>query len=248
LLGTNGIAVTTGHSTTAYFTIGQAGHPNTITNVGGNGVACSLFGAGTEKCSIMSNVINAHNFAGSPGINTGADQATAAGGNNTTAAAQVGTLYLDIQNNNVSNTSGNGILSTVRSVSSNGIYRIANNTVAQPTVASGTVYGIRADSGNGLGSPNLCLKISGNTTAGSTNGSITAPGIGLRQSHVDPQGGIGTFRIDGLTPSPANDAQMQAYVGNAGQNPGSANGTFGATGVASISSGGTFTAATCTIP
>lgn len=216
--------------------------------MGGNGVACSLFGVGTERCSIAFNVINAHNFAGSPGINTGADQATAVTGNTTTAAAQVGTLHLDIHDNNVSNTSGNGILSTLRSVSSNGIFRIQNNTVARPTVASGTVYGIRADSGNGLGSPNLCLAISGNTTSGSTNGSLTAPGIGLRQSHAEPQAGIGTFRIDGLTPSPANDAQMQTYVGNTGQNPGSANGTFGATGVASISSGGTFTSGICTIP
>jgi len=241
-LGTNGIAVTAGESSTAYFTIGQSGHPNTITNVRGNGIACSLFGNGTEECNIAFNTINASNTAGSPGINTGADQSVAGG------SAGVGTLYLDIHNNNVSNTTGNGILSTLRSVSSNGIFRIENNTVAQPTVASGTVYGIRADSGNGVGAPTLCLKISGNTTAGSTTGVVTAPGIGLRQSHVDPGGGIGTFNIDGLTPNPSNDAQMQAYVGNAGQNPGSANGSFGATGVASISAGATYHTGTCTIP
>jgi large repetitive protein len=241
-LGTNGIAVTAGESTAAYFTIGQSGHPNTITNVRGNGIACSLFGNGTEKCSIASNVINANNTAGSPGINTGADQSVAGG------SAGVGTLYLDIHDNTVSNTTGNGILSTLRSVSSNGVFRIQNNNVAQPTALSGTVYGIRADSGNGLGAPTLCLKISGNTTAGSTNGAITAPGIGLRQSHADPGGGIGTFNIDGLTPNPSNDAQMQLYVGNLGQNPGSANGTFGANGVASISSGATYHAGTCTIP
>jgi YVTN family beta-propeller protein len=246
LLGTNGIAVTAGESTSAFFTIGQSGHPNTITNVGGNGVACSLFGVGTEKCSIASNVINAHNYAGSSAINTGADQATASG------ASGVGTLYLDIHNNNVSNSAGNGILSTVRSVSSNGIFHIESNTVAQSPTASGTVYGIRVDSGNynGTGTPNsptVCLKIDDNTTAGSTNGSLTAPGIGLRQAHVT--GGIGTFNIDGLTPNdPSNDAQMEAYVGNQGQNPGSANGTFGATGVASISGGATYHKATCTIP
>ena len=39
-LGTNGIAVTAGESTTAYFTIGQSGHPNTITNVRGDGIDC----------------------------------------------------------------------------------------------------------------------------------------------------------------------------------------------------------------
>ena len=241
-LGTNGIQVTAGESTTAFFVIGQSGHPNTITDVRGDGIACSLFGQGTEKCSIALNTINANNTAGSPGINTGADQTTTSG------ASGVGTLYLDIHDNNVRNTTGNGILSTVRSVSSTGIFHIENNTVARPTTASGTVYGIRADSGNGTGSPAVCLKIDGNTTGGSTNGSITAPGIGLRQSHSDPAGGIGTFNIDGLTPDPSNDAQMEAYVGNAGQNPVSANGTFGATGVASISSGATYHKGTCTIP
>ena len=221
--------------------IGQSGHPNTVTDVRGDGIACSLFGQGTEKCSIAFNAINANNTAGSPGINTGADQTTTSG------ATGVGTLYLDIHDNNVRNTTGNGILSTVRSVSSTGIFHIENNTVAQPTTASGTVYGIRADSGNGTGSPTVCLKIDGNTTAGSTNGTITAPGIGLRQSHSDPAGGIGTFNIDGLTPDPSNDAQLEAYVGNAGQNSGSSNGSFGATGVASISGGATFHRGTCTI-
>ena len=148
----------------------------------------------------------------------------------------------------VINTTGVGILATVSSVSTTGIYWIQNNNVAAPTTASGTIYGIRVSSGNGVGNPIVCLKISGNTTAGSTNGVTTAPGIGLRQSHSDPGGGIGTFRIDGLTPTPSNDAQMEAYVGNAGQNPGSANGSFGATGVASISAGATFTASTCSIP
>jgi len=128
------------------------------------------------------------------------------------------------------------------------VFYVQNNSVAAPTVSSGTVYGIRVNSGNGVGNPTVCLKISGNTTAGSTNGSVTAPGIGLRQSHSDPGGGIGTFQIFGLSPSPSNDAQMEAYVGNGNQNPGSANGTFGATGVASISGGGTFTANACTIP
>jgi hypothetical protein len=92
----------------------------------------------------------------------------------------------------------------------------------------------------------VCLKIDGNTTSGSTNGTTTAPGIGLRQNHLS--GTVDTFKIDGLTPSPATDAQMEAYVGNGGQNPLSANGTFGATGVASISAGATFTSGTCTIP
>jgi HYR domain/Bacterial Ig domain len=239
-IGTNGIAVTAGESTTAYFTIGQSGHPNTITNVRGDGIAVSLFGNGSMKATVGFNVINANNTAGSSGINTGADQSVASGSGGS------GTLDLDIHNNNITNTTGNGILATVSSVSSTGIYWIQNNNVAAPTTSSGTIYGIRVSSGNGVGNPTVCLKVSGNTTAGSTNGSVTAPGIGLRQSHSDPGGGVGTFNIEGLSPNPSNDAQMEAYVGNAGQNPGSANGTFGTTGVAAISSGGTYHAGTCT--
>ena len=246
-IGTNGIAVTVGHQSDGFFTIGQSGQPNTITNVKGNGIACSKFGndsgSGTNasKCVIAFNVIDANNTANSPGINTGADSATA----NTNTPL----LYLDIHDNTVSNTTGNGILSTIRSVDGTGIFHIENNNVAQPTLVSGTTYGIRVDAGNGTESAGatLCLKISGNTTAGSHNATDTviAPGIGLRQQHTVV---TSTFQIDGLTPATANDAQMEAYVGNAGQNPGSANGTFGATGVASVSAGATYVAATCTIP
>jgi hypothetical protein len=237
-LGTNGIQTTVGHQSSGYFTIGASGHPNTITNVRGNGVACSLFGTSTAKCAIAFNTIVANNTAGSAGINTGADQAT--------GSSDAGTLLLDIHDNNVSKTNGNGILATVRSASSSGIFHIQNNTVGRPTASSGTIYGIRVDSGNGIGAASVCLKISGNSTIGSTNGTTTAPGIGLRVQHT---GTSSTMQIDGLTPSPAADGgQMETYVGNTGQNPGSANGSFGVNGVSSISSGATYTASTCTIP
>jgi hypothetical protein len=237
-LGTNGIQTTIGHQSAGFFTIGASGHPNSIRNVRGNAIACSLFGTGTEKCTIAFNTVVANNTAGSPGINTGADQATGSG--------NTGTLYLDIHDNNVSQTVGNGILATVRNVSSSGIFHIENNIVARPTVSSGTIYGIRVDSGNGLGASSICLKISGNTTAGSTNGTTTAPGIGLRVQHT---GTTSTMQIDGLTPATATDGgPMETYVGNTGQNPGSANGTFGINGVFSISAGATYTASTCTIP
>jgi hypothetical protein len=216
-LGTNGVAVTVGHQSSGYFTIGASGHPNTITNVKGNGVACSLFGTGTAKCTIAFNVINANNTANSAGINTGADSAT--------AASNTPTLYLDIHNNNVSNTTGNGILSTIRSVDSNGTFFIQNNTVVKPTGTS--TYGIRADAGNGTESAGatLCLKINGNTTEGATNmsGTIKFTGIGLRQQHAAGLP-VSTFHIDGLSPATSNDAQMEAYV--SGQNPASVAGTW----------------------
>src|SRR5204862_6880783 len=141
---------------------------------------------------------------------TGADQSVASGSSGN------GTIDLDINNNNISNTTGNGIRTAISSVSTIGIFHIQNITVAQPTTSSGTVYGIRVSSGNGVGNPPVCLKLSGNTTAGSTSGAVTAPGIGLRQSHSDPGGSVGTFNIEGLSPNPSNDAQMEAYVGNAG--------------------------------
>ena len=59
-IGTNGIAVTAGESTTAYFSIGASGAANNITNVRGDGIDCSLFGNGTEKCIIAFNIINAN--------------------------------------------------------------------------------------------------------------------------------------------------------------------------------------------
>ena len=245
-LGTNGVQVTIGNKSDGFFTIGASGAGNNITNVKGNGIACSKFGndsgSGTNasKCIIAFNTIDANNTANSSGINTGAD--------NGAVNTETPQLYLDIHNNTVSNTTGNGILSTIRDVDGNGVFSIVNNTVNQP-IQGTTAYGIRVDSGNGGESvgATVCLKISGNTTTGGKNGSgtITAPGIGLRQNNQT--GPAGTFNIDGLTPNPSNDAQMEAYVGNIGQNPGSANGTFGADGVASIDSGATFHAGTCTI-
>ncbi|WP_052292088.1 hypothetical protein [Mesorhizobium japonicum] len=230
-IGTNGIEVTIGHLSSGYFTIGEAGHGNTITNVAGNGIAASLFGTGTASYDIGYNTIDANNTAGSAGINTGADQATS----NTNTP----TLYLNIHNNNVQHTQGAGILSTIRSVDGTGYFKIQNNSVTNLT-APGLQYGIRVDAGNGTEATgaHVILQIDGNIAVGHSNagGTITDPGIGIRQQH---SGVTSTFQIVGLAPSPANDAQMETYV--SGQNPGSAAGTFGTGGTASISSGATYT-------
>ncbi|MGX9053219.1 beta strand repeat-containing protein [Mesorhizobium sp. 14Argb] len=230
-IGTNGIEVTIGHLSSGYFTIGETGHGNTITNVAGNGIAASLFGTGTASYDIGYNTIDANNTAGSAGINTGADSAT--------SNTDTPTLYLNIHNNNVQHTQGAGILSTIRSVDGTGYFKIQNNSVTNLT-APGLQYGIRVDSGNGSEATgaHVILQIDGNTAVGHSNagGTITDPGIGIRQQHT---GVISTLQIVGLAPSPANDAQMEAYV--SGQNPGSAAGTFGTGGTASISSGATYT-------
>jgi hypothetical protein len=242
-MGTNGIQVTVGNKSDGFFTIGAPGQGNNITNVKGNGVAFSKFGnngtLGRTKGVIAFNTINANNTVNSAGINTGAD--------NGVANTETPLLHLDIHDNNVSNTTGNGILSTIRSVDGTGIFHIQNNIVAKPTTLSGTIYGIRVDAGNGgeATGATVCLLITGNNTTGSTNASmtITAPGIGIRQNHTAP---VATFRIEGLSPTPASDGQMETYVSS--QNPASAPGTFGTGGTASISAGATFTASTCTIP
>src|SRR5205085_923322 len=93
----------------------------------------------------------------------------------------------------------------------------------------------------------VCLTISSNNTTGGKNGSgsITAPGIGLRENHSI--GTLATFNINGLSPDPASDGgQMEGYVN--GLNPQSASGTFGVGGTSSIDSGATYHNATCTIP
>src|SRR5262249_11387544 len=125
-IGTNGIAVTVGHQSDGFFTIGQSRPPNTIHHVPGKGIACSKFGndsgsgGNASKCIIAFNVIDANNTANSAGINTGADSAT--------ASSNTPLLYLDIHDNNVSNTTGNGILSTIRSTDGTGIFHVQNNT------------------------------------------------------------------------------------------------------------------------
>ena len=244
-MGTNGIQITVGNKSDGFFTIGASGQGNNITNVKGDGIACGKFGdnsgsgANATKCIIAYNTINANNTANSPGINTGAD--------NGVSNTEHPTLYLDIHNNTTSNTTGNGIIASITNVDGTGVFSIQNNTVNQP-IQGTTAEGIKVLAGNGGESTGatVCLLIASNTTTGgkNTSGSITAPGIGLRQNHVTV---TSTFNINGLTPNPASDGgQMEAYVN--GQNPASASGTFGVGGTVSVSSGATYHASTCTIP
>ena len=82
----------------------------------------------------------------------------------------------------------------------------------------------------------MCLEISGNTTAGSTNSATatTSPGINLRKQGTDPA--INTFGIEGMaaTASPG----VENYVN--GLNT-STSGTFGVGGTALLSAQTGFT-------
>ena len=76
--------------------------------------------------------------------------------------------------------------------------QVLNNTVAAPIATNAARAGIRVDSGSPQGDTTMCLEISGNTTAGSTNTDTgtTSPGINLRKQGTDPA--VNTFGIEGL--------------------------------------------------
>jgi Domain of unknown function DUF11/HYR domain/Calx-beta domain len=244
-MGTNGIQITIGNKTDAFFSVGASGAGNNVSNIKGIGISCGKFGedsgSGTNasKCIVAFNVVNANNTANSSGISIGADEGA--------ATNETPTLYADIHNNTVSNTTGNGIIASALSCNATGIFSITSNTVNQP-IAGTTAHGIKVLSGNGgeANGATVCLTISGNTTTGGTNasGTIKAPGIGLRENHT--AGTLATFNINGLTPNPASDGgQMEGYVN--GQNPGSASGTFGVGGTSSIDAGATYHAGNCVL-
>ncbi len=82
----------------------------------------------------------------------------------------------------------------------------------------------------------MCLEISGNTTAGSTNNDTgtTSPGINLRKQGTDPN--VNTFGIDGMTATASPG--VETYVN--GLNT-STSGTFGVGGTALLSAASGFT-------
>jgi large repetitive protein len=89
----------------------------------------------------------------------------------------------------------------------------------------------------------MCVQISGNVTAGSTNSGTgtTSPGINLRK-----QGNVATtnvFGIVGLSPSPTGTPNVENHVN--GLNT-STSGTFGVGGTALLS--GTSGFVSCSIP
>ncbi|WP_440224335.1 beta strand repeat-containing protein [Dokdonella sp. MW10] len=182
---------------------GTAGTP--IANITGSAISVSALNAGAEVTgSITNNVVAPAHPANSLGANG------IAFGVNGVNATDNPTMSINVSNNIVSQTDGNGILGVVRATQGVLNARVENNTVAAPL--GGVRPGIRLDSGNNAVGENttLCVALSGNTSAGSGG----TEGIGLRK-----QGAVATtdaFGIVGLgvnTTSPL----LQAYVN--GQNP-----------------------------
>jgi hypothetical protein len=141
-----------------------------------------------------------------------------------------------IASNNVMGTDGPGIYPLVRGSGSTMIARVLGNTVAAPSTTSAARAGIRVDSGSSAGDTTMCLELSGNTTAGSTNSgtATTSPGINLRKQGTDPD--VNTFGIEGMTVT--SSPGVENYVNSLNT---STSGTFGTGGTALLSATSGFT-------
>jgi large repetitive protein len=208
---------------------------NRIRHIDCIGIELQADGPVTVTTTVQDNFINANSAVGCAGIAIGTDDPANIG--------VAGTHATVISGNNVMGTDGPGIYAIVRNSISSMTARILNNTVAAPITTNAARAGIRVDSGSAQGNTTLCVQISGNTTAGSTNTATatTSPGINLRK-----QSGVATtnvFGIVGLSPSPTGTPTVENYVN--GLNT-STSGTFGVNGTALLSATSGFVS--CTIP
>lgn len=225
-MGTNAIIATVNGRGQGNFNISNNGTvANPVGNTLGTALVLSSFGLANVTATVNGNVIVANNMFASQGIGAGTGI--------TFAATDTPSLAMDITNNSISQTDGNGMLVVARGATGAVRARIQNNTVAAPLGANRN--GIRIDSGNG-GSVNdsVCLNISGNISAGS---GATPEGIGLRKQGA--VAGTNNMAFHGFATSPASAAQATAYV--TAQNPGSASGTF-------LLNGDNFNSPTCNLP
>jgi hypothetical protein len=204
---------------------GTAG--NRIRNIDCIAIELQADGPVNVTTTVQNNFINANSAVGCAGIAVGTDDPSALG---------AGTHSTLISGNDVMGTDGPGIFPIVRDSGSTMTARVLNNTVAAPITTNAARAGIRVDSGSATGDTTLCLEISGNTTAGSTNTgtATTSPGINLRKQGTDPA--VNAFGIEGMaaTSSPG----VENYVN--GLNT-STSGTFGVGGTALLSAASGFT-------
>ncbi|HKR65230.1 MAG TPA: Ig-like domain-containing protein [Thermoanaerobaculia bacterium] len=195
-LGTNAIETAVSGIGSGNFNISNNGTvANPLRNMTGAGITMSVFGNANVTGTISNNVIVANNALGSSGIAAGADQ--------TFGFTDSPNINVTISGNNVSNTSGNGILAGVRNTNGIGSFKITNNTVGAPTAS--VRPGIRVDSGTAAGgNASLCLELTGNTTGGSGG----SAGIGLRKQGTNPA--LNAFGIVGM--SATSSPGVEQYV------------------------------------
>jgi len=198
-MNTNAVLVSIGGVGSANADISNNGTSGTpIANLNGAAVAFSVAGPSSGSVTIQNNFLSPSNVVGSQGIVV-ADGAQF-------ASTDAPDVKATISGNTISNTDGNGIFVQTRQSNGSIEAKIQNNTVAAP--AGAARQGIRVESGGTIGNTNVCLNISGNTSAG--NGT---QGIGLRKQGTNAA--VNVFGINGMaaTATPG----VEAYVN--GLNP-----------------------------
>ena len=133
---------------------------NRLRNIDCIAIEMQMDGPVTMTSTVSNNFINANSAVGCAGIAVGTDDPYDLG---------AGTHSTLISGNNVMGTDGPGIFPIVRDSGSTMFARVLNNTVAAPIATNAARAGIRVDSGSAAGDTTMCLEITGNTTAGSTN-------------------------------------------------------------------------------
>jgi len=172
-----------------------------LTNFQGIGVSVFMGGTVTGTTTVNNNVIVSNQTigAGSTGIGVQADDGPAG------LATSDPDVNFTVNNNNISNNEGSGIRAIARATNRATMdVTIQNNTVTAPTLANRN--GIRVDSGSAAGDTNVCMLMTGNTSAGS---GVNA-GLGIRKQGTNAA--VNVFGIVGLSPSSATAAQAEAKV------------------------------------
>ena len=144
---------------------------NQCTQTEANGVDVEIWGATLSDVNMSNNQFTDTGDVATPGFNANSAVGCAgiAVGTDDPAGVGAGTHTTPISGNNVTGTDGPGIFPIVRNSGSTMTARVTNNTVAAAIATNAARAGIRVDSGSAVGDTTLCLEISGNTTAGSTN-------------------------------------------------------------------------------
>ncbi|EMR02768.1 beta strand repeat-containing protein [Cesiribacter andamanensis] len=164
----------------------------------GTAISVSAFGQVTVTAEVNNNVVSPGNSFGSQGIGVGISNSAPG------VHTQTTNYTVTINNNTVSQTDGNGILAVARDAAGLLNVSIKNNTVAAPL--GGARPGIQVNAGSTNGDNDVCLDISGNTSAGS-GGFL---GIGLRKQGTSST--VNAFGIKGMaaTSSPGVEAFVNA--------------------------------------
>jgi hypothetical protein len=207
-LGANAVLGTlfgAGHAAWKIDSNGTAGNP--ITNVCGTAIGVNVEGASANATAdITNNHIVGFPCAGAQAISFGATFFS--------AGTDAPTLSGTISGNVISNQDGNGIIVLAGSNSKATVnVSVVNNSATAPNCAGCNRFGMLMDSGSAAqtdvtNAPTVCLKMTGNTSAGSG----VDTGIGITKRTPTAGGATPVFNIQGY-PGGAVDT----YV--AGQNP-----------------------------